>query len=108
MSNRNHQGLSRVVCVIARFGIIAALYVVAFLAPLQLAAALPGPWPAVGVTALVLVATLAACRKLPGRGFRLESLGLGYQPGGAPRLSVNRRVAAARSQASECPILHSV
>lgn len=75
---------AKVVCVGARSGIIVALYLAAFLAALQLAAFLPEPWSAVGITALVLVAGLALRGKWPGREFRLESVGLGYQPDGKP------------------------
>jgi hypothetical protein len=71
---------AKVVCVGARSGIVVALYLAAFLGALLLAAVLPEPWSAVGITALVLVAGLALRGKWPGREFRLESVGLGYQP----------------------------
>jgi hypothetical protein len=73
-----------VVCVGAHSAIIAALYLAAFLAALQLAAVLPEPWSAVGITALVLVTGLSLRGKWPARRFRLESVGLGYQPDGQP------------------------
>jgi hypothetical protein len=81
MSERKPRGMvAKVVCVGARSGIVAALYLAAFLAALGLAAVLPEPWSAAGVTALVLVAGLALRGRWPGREFRLESVGLGYQP----------------------------
>jgi hypothetical protein len=58
MSNRNHSKLLGVVCVGARSGIVAALYLAAFLAALELAAVLPEPWSAVGIMALLLVVGL--------------------------------------------------
>lgn len=73
---------TKVVSVGARSGIISALYLAAFLAALQLAAVLPEPWSAVGITALVLVTGLRLSGKWPGHKFRLESVGLGYQPDG--------------------------
>jgi len=78
--------VAKVVCVGARSGIVVALYLAALLATLQLAAFLPEPWSAVGITALVLVAGLALRGKWPGREFRLESVGLGYQPSGQSNL----------------------
>ncbi len=85
MSKPKLRGMfAKVVCVGARSGIIVALYLAAFLAALQLAAVLPEPWSAVGITALVLVAGLALRGKWPGREFHLESVGLGYQPDGKP------------------------
>jgi len=75
---------AKVVCVGARSGIIVALYLVVFLGALGLAAVLPEPWSAVGIAALVLVAGLALRGKWPGREFRLESVGLGYQPDRKP------------------------
>ena len=75
---------AKVVCVGARSGIVAALYLAAFLAALGLAAVLPEPWSAVGITGLLLVAGLSLFGRWPGRGFRLESVGLGYQPDGKP------------------------
>jgi len=81
MSRSKLKGVfAKVVCVTARSGIIVALYLAAFLGALLLAAVLPEPWSAVGITALVLVAGLALRGKWPGREFRLESVGLGYQP----------------------------
>jgi len=81
MSKLKPRGMvAKVVCVGARSGIIAALYLAAFLAALQLAAFLPEPWSAVGITALVLVVGLRLSGTWPGREFRLESVGLGYQP----------------------------
>ena len=71
-----------VVCVGARSGIIVALYLAAFLGALLLAAVLPEPWSAVGITALVLITGLSLRGKWPARRFRLESVGLGYQPDG--------------------------
>ena len=73
---------AKVVCVGARSGIVAALYLAAFLAALQLAAVLPEPLSAVGIAALLLVAGLRLSGRWPGREFRLESVGLGYQPDG--------------------------
>jgi hypothetical protein len=85
MFNRTLRGIfAKVVCVGARSGIIVALYFAAFLSALGLAAVLPEPWSAVGITALVLVVGLALRGKWPGREFRLESVGLGYQPDGKP------------------------
>jgi len=72
---------AKVVCVGARSGIVVALYLVAFLGALQLAAFLPEPWSAVGMTALLLVVALSLFGRWPGHRFRLESVGLGYQPG---------------------------
>ena len=77
---------ARVVCVGARSAIIAALYLAGFLAALQLAAFLPEPWSAVGITALLLVTGLRLAGRWPGREFRLESIGLGYQPDGQASL----------------------
>jgi hypothetical protein len=76
----------KVVCVGARSGIIAALYLAAFLATLELAAALPEPWSAVGITVLLLVTGLRLSGTWPGRKFHLESVGLGYQPDGPANL----------------------
>jgi hypothetical protein len=85
MLKRKLKGVfAMVVCVGARSGIIVALYLAAFLSALLLAAVLPEPWSAVGITALVVVAGLALRGKWPGREFRLESVGLGYQPDGQP------------------------
>jgi hypothetical protein len=85
MLKRKLKGVfAMVVCVGARSGIIVALYLAAFLSALLLAAVLPEPWSAVGITALVVVAGLALRGKWPGREFRLESVGLGYQPDGKP------------------------
>ncbi len=84
MSKRKPSLFARVLCVSARSGIVAALYLAAFLSALGLAAVLPESWSAVGITALVLVAGLAFRGKWPGREFRLESVGLGYQPDGKP------------------------
>jgi len=77
---------AKVVCVGARSGIVVALYLAAFLAALQLAAVLPEPWSAVGIAALLLVAGLRLSGRWPGREFRLESVGLGYQPDRQPTL----------------------
>ena len=85
MSRSKLRGVfAKVVCVGARSGIVVALYLVAFLGAFQLAAVLPEPWSAVGITALVLVVGLALRGKWPGRELRLESVGLGYQPDGQP------------------------
>jgi hypothetical protein len=85
MSNRKRREVfAKVVCVGARSGIIVALYLAAFLAALQLAAVLPEPWSGVGIAALVLVIGLRLSGRWPGREFRLESVGLGYQPSGQP------------------------
>jgi hypothetical protein len=85
MSSSKLKGVfAKVVCVTARSGIIVALYLAAFLGALLLAAILPEPWSAVGMTALVLVAGLALRGRWPGREFRLESVGLGYQLDGMP------------------------
>src|SRR5579883_337680 len=75
MSKRKPSLFARVLCVSARSGIVAALYLAAFLSALGLAAVLPESWSAVGITALVLVAGLAFRGKWPGRG---------YQPDGKP------------------------
>ena len=83
MSKRTLRGMvAKVVCVGARSGIVAALYLAAFLAALQLAAVLPEPWSAVGITALVLIRGLSLRGKWPARRFRLQSVALGYQPDG--------------------------
>jgi hypothetical protein len=71
---------AKVLCGHARSVIVAALYLAAFLAALQLAAFLPQPWYAVGITALFLVVGLSLLGRWPGHRFRLESVGLGYQP----------------------------
>jgi hypothetical protein len=85
MSKRKLSGVfANVVCVSARLGIVVALYLAAFLAALQLAAALPGPWSALGITVLLFVAGLRLSGKWPASGCRLTSLGLGYQPSGQP------------------------
>lgn len=93
---------AKVFCVGARSLIIVALYVVSFLAALELAAILPQPWFAMGITALVLVAGLALRGKWPERAFHLESLGLGYQPDGQsnpqPAAPVSPGIAPARSK----------
>ena len=75
---------AKVVCVGARSGIIVAPYLAAFVAALELAAFLPEPWSAVGITALLLVVGLRLSGRWPGRAFRLESVGLGYQPDAQP------------------------
>jgi len=72
---RNEHNLSAAVCLVARSGIIVALYLAAFLAALELAAFLPKPWSAVGITALLLVVGLSLFGRWPGREFRLESVG---------------------------------
>ena len=78
MFKRTLRGIfAKVVCVGARLGIVVALYLVALLGALQLAAVLPEPWSAVGITALVLVAGLALRGKWPG--------GLGGQTGRFPK-----------------------
>jgi len=77
---------ARVVCVHAQSVIAAALYLIAFLGALQLAAFLPEPWSAVGMTALLLLTGLPFLAKWPGHRFRLESVGLGYQPDGQANL----------------------
>jgi hypothetical protein len=87
MSKRKpNEVFAKVVCVGARSGIVVALYLAAFLAALQLAAVLPEPWSAVGIAALLLVAGLRLSGRWPGREFRLESVGLGYQPDRRPAL----------------------
>lgn len=83
MVKRKPNGVfAKAVCLGARSGIIAALYLVAFLAALELAAVLPEPWSAAGITTLVLVTGLRLSGRWPVRRFRLESVGLGYQPDG--------------------------
>jgi hypothetical protein len=77
---------AKVVCVGARSGIVATLYLAAFLAALELAAFLPEPWSAVGITTLLLVVALSLLGRWPGHRFRLESVGLGYQPDRQPTL----------------------
>jgi hypothetical protein len=84
---------AKVVCVGARSGIVAALYLAAFLAALQLAAVLPEPWSAVGITALLLVTVLPLLGRWPRREFRLESIGLGYEPDEQANLQPAGRVA---------------
>lgn len=87
MSKRKaREVFANVVCVGARSGIIVTLYLAAFLAALQLAAFLPQPWSAVGITALLLVAGLRLSERWPRREFRLESVGLGYQPDGPAKI----------------------
>jgi len=112
MSKRKPRGLfAKVVCVGARSGIIAALYLGAFLAALQLAAVLPEPWSAVGITVLLMVVGLRFSGKWPGRRFRLESVGLGYQPDGPtnplPAAPVPPRGVPARSKAALDVVLDS-
>lgn len=75
---------AKVFCVGARSLVIVALYLAAFLAALQLATILPEPWSTLGITALVLVTGLSLRGKWSARRFRLESVGLGYQPDGQP------------------------
>lgn len=82
MSNRYRSRLLVVVCVVAHSGIVVVLYLGAFLAALQIAAVLPEPWSAAGITAMLLVTILQLLGRWPGHGFRLESVGLGYQPDG--------------------------
>lgn len=85
MTKQKHSSVfARVVCVSVRSGMIVALYLAAFLAALQLAAVLPEPWSAVGITSLVLITGLSVRGKWPGRRVRLESVGLGYHPDGQP------------------------
>src|SRR5258708_4948880 len=84
MAKRKPRKVLAVVGVGARSGIIVALYLAAFLAALQLAAALPEPWSALGIAALFLVAGSRLLGRWPEREFRLESVGLGYQPDGQP------------------------
>jgi hypothetical protein len=87
MPDQNHSKLLGFLCVGARSGIIVALYLAAFLGALQLAAFLPEPWSAAGITVLLLVGCLSLLGRWPGHAFRLESVGLGYQPDG----QANRR-----------------
>jgi hypothetical protein len=112
MSNwKPKEVFAKVVCVGARSGIIAALYLAAFLAALQLAAVLPEPWSAVGITALVLITGLSLRGKWPARRFRLQSVGLGYQPDGQPNpqpvAPVSPKGVAARSKPALDAILDS-
>ena len=87
MSNQKAREMfAKAVCMGARSGIVAAWYLAAFLAILGMAAMLPDHWSPVGITALLLVTGLPLLGKWPGRGFRLESVGLGYQPDGQPNL----------------------
>jgi hypothetical protein len=86
MPEWKHSYVFAAICVGVRSGIVAALYLAAFLAAFQLAVVLPEPWSAVGITALLLVAGLSLFGKWPKRGFRLESVGLGYQPDGPANL----------------------
>jgi hypothetical protein len=79
MTKRKPWQVFSVVCMGVRSGIIVALYLAAFLAALQLAAILPEPWSAVGITVLLLVVGLSLFGRWPGHRFRLESVGLGYQ-----------------------------
>ncbi len=87
MSKRkSREVFDTVVCARACSVIAAALCVAGLLAALQLAAFLPEPWSAVGITTLLLVTGLPVMGRWPGHGFRLESLGLGYQPDGQANL----------------------
>jgi hypothetical protein len=102
---------AKVVCVGARSGIVAALYLAAFLAALELATALPEPWSAVGITVLLLVTGLRLSGRWPGRAFHLESVGLGYQPDGPanlqPAVPVPPRGVPARSRPALDVVLDS-
>jgi hypothetical protein len=85
MAKRKPRGVfAKVVCVGARSGIVAALYLAAFLAALQPAAALPEPWSAVGIMVLLLVTGSRLSGRWPGPEFRLQSVELGYQLDGKP------------------------
>ena len=109
MSKRKPNGVfAKVFCVGARSGIVLALYLVVFLGALQLAAVLPEPWSAVGITALVLVVGLALRGKWPGRKFRLESVGLGYQPDGKPNPQPVAPAAPGGVPARSRPVLDAV
>lgn len=111
MSKRKPNGVfAKVFCVSARSGIIVALYLAAFLGALLLAAVLPEPWSAVGITALVLVAGLALRGKWPGRAFRLESVGLGYQPDGRGNTNAEPAAPASPRDVPVCsrPVLGAV
>jgi len=108
MSKRKHSSVFAVVCVGARSGIIVALYFAAFLATLQLAAFLPVPWSAVGITVLLLVTGLRLSGRWPGREFRLESVGLGYQPDGQPNLPPAAPVSPRGVPARSRPVLSTV
>jgi hypothetical protein len=112
MSKRKpREVFAKVVCVGARSGIIVALYLAAFLAALQLAAFLPEPWSAVGITVLLLVVGLSLFGRWPGYRFRLESVGLGYQPDGPtsplPAAPVLPRGVPARSRPALDVVLDS-
>jgi len=80
MANRKRRQAFSVVCAGARSVIAAALCLAGFLASLQLAALLPEPWSAMGITTLLLFTGLPLLGRWPAREFRLESVGLGYQP----------------------------
>lgn len=85
MAKHKHSSVfARVLCVSVRSGVIVALYCATFLGALGLGAVLPEPWSAVGIAALLLVAGLRLSGRWPGREFRLESVGLGYQPDARP------------------------
>jgi hypothetical protein len=111
MSKQKRSNVFAVVCVFSRSGIVAALYLAAFLAALQLAAVLPVPWSAVGITALLLVVGLSLLGRWPGHRFRLESVGLGYQPDGPtsplPAAPVPPRGVPARSRPALDVVLDS-
>jgi hypothetical protein len=77
---------AKVVCERACSVILAALCLAGFLAALQVAAFLPEPWSAMGITTLLIVTGLSIFGNWPERGFHLESVGLGYQPHGQANL----------------------
>jgi len=109
MSKLKPRGMvAKVVCVGARSGIIAALYLAAFLAALQLAAFLPEPWSALGITVLLLVVGLRLSGRWPAHEFRLESVGLGYQPNGPASLQPAVPVSLIGSPARSLPALDVV
>lgn len=104
MSERKPRGaFAKVVCVGAFSGIVVALYLAAFLAALQLAAVLPEPWSAIGITAPFLVVSLRLSGRWPGRAYRLESIGLGYQPNGPANGSARRRASPAEGSPGAIP-----
>lgn len=96
---------AKVVCVRACSVIVTALCLAGFLAALQLAAFLPEPWSAVGITTLLLVTGLSLFGKWPGRGFRLESVGLGYQPDGQANLRAAAPISPRDVPARSRPVL---
>lgn len=77
---------AKVVCVTARSGIIVALYLAAFLGAFGLAAVLPEPWSAVGVTGLLLVVGLALLGRWPAANPAWSPLGLATSQADRPIL----------------------